>query len=277
MANQTIRGRRTAPIIFRPAVDADSPWGPPERATINGTIYSTVGGDHIWWWGVEVTDLGAPGGCRVSGPCTGSGVETTESNGGGNDVKFINLFIHDKFPHFPAAPDPKFPTSQGIGGGDDNNDCEFYGNIIFRNGWTNLDHGFYTQVTARHTTKRWVDNIVFENSGEGFQIYGSAPKLQNIYFEGNVAFSTSMLTDRNPRLEPQMNVLIGGSHASLNLTTVIVRNSFTYHPMPSAKRGVDIGYKNRNNTAILVENNYFTGGANAMEIKHIVRPFDGTM
>jgi len=58
-----------------------------------------------------------------------------------------------------VAPSPKTPTAQGIGGGDDNDDCEFYGNIIFRNGWTNLDHGFYTQVTAVHTTKRWVDNV----------------------------------------------------------------------------------------------------------------------
>jgi hypothetical protein len=78
-----------------------------------------------------------------------------------------------------------------------------------------------------------------------------------------------MLTDRNPALEPQMNVLIGGHRGTLNMTTVIVRSSFTYHPIASAKRGVDIGYDNHNNTAILVENNYFTGGANAMEIKNI--------
>jgi hypothetical protein len=264
MQNQTVKGTRTQPVVFRaePAVDWGPPvsgkiaWGPPVRATINGSIFSTHSHDHIWWWGVEVTDVG--GSTATGQDWTGSGVATTTSAGGGNDVKFINLFIHDKYPHTPGPPDPKVPTAQGIGGGDDNDDCEFYGNIIFRNGWTNLDHGFYTQVTAAHTAKRWVDNLVFENSGEGFQIYGSTPILRNIYFEGNAAFSTSMLTDRNPVLEPQMNVLIGGSHGEKNLTCVIVRNSFTYHPDPAAKRGVDIGYKNRNNSQILIENNYFT-------------------
>ena len=264
MQNQTVKGTRNQPVVFRaePAVEWGPPvsgtiaWGPPVRATINGTIFSTHTNDHIWWWGVEVTDVGGstPQGQRL----TASGVATTTAAGGGNDVKFINLFIHDKYPHTPGPPEPKEPTAQGIGGGDDNDDCEFYGNIIFRNGWTNLDHGFYTQVTAAHTTKRWVDNVVFENSGEGFQIYGSAPILRNIYYEGNVAFSTSMLTDRNPALQPQMNVLIGGNYGTKNLTCVIVRNSFTYHPDPAAKRGVDIGYKNHNNSLILVENNYFT-------------------
>jgi hypothetical protein len=201
MSNQTIVGTRDRPIIFRAAQNASDPWGPPVRATINGSILSTHGHDHIWcehglvfptppgsekpragrWWGVEVTDVG--GSTATGEDWTGSGVATTTHDGGGNDVKFINLFIHDKYPHTPGAPVPKVPTAQGIGGGDDNDDCEFYGNIIFRNGWTNLDHGFYTQVTSVHTTKRWVDNLVFENSGEGFQIYGSAPKLQNIYFE----------------------------------------------------------------------------------------------
>ena len=98
MANETISGTRTKPIIFRAAVDG---WGAPVRATINGSIYSRVKSDHIWWWGVEVTDLSAPGSCVSPGPCynTGSGVATTENTGGGNDVKFINLFIHDKYLH----------------------------------------------------------------------------------------------------------------------------------------------------------------------------------
>ena len=102
----------------------------------------------------------------------------------------INLFVHDNYPG-TKPPSPKVPTAMGFGGGDDQDDLEYYGNCVFRNGWTNLDHGFYNQVTAGHTPKRWIDNIVFENAGEGFQLYGTAPTLRNIYFEGNIVSATA--------------------------------------------------------------------------------------
>jgi hypothetical protein len=238
-----ICGTREMPIIFRAI--------PGARATVIGQISSTKGCDHIWWWGVEIT-----------GPL-GSGVETRN---GGEGLKFINLFIHDK--HSVEPPRERKPSAMGIGGWDTGNDHEFYGNIVFRNGWNTLDHGFYSQNTAAHTAKRYVDNIVFENTGEGFQIYGSTPVLRNIYFEGNAAFCTG-LVPYAPEMarEPQMNVLIGGSRNPL--TCVIVRNNCSYHPSPAAKRGVDIGYPGKPNSQLLIENNYFTGGSHAMELKNI--------
>ena len=104
MSNQTIVGTRDRPIIFRAAQNASDPWGPPVRATINGSIFSTHGHDHIWcehglvfptspgsekpragrWWGVEVTDVG--GSTATDEDWTGSGVATTTHDGGGNDV-----------------------------------------------------------------------------------------------------------------------------------------------------------------------------------------------
>ena len=278
MYNQTICGERERPIIFRAA---EAPGSVPGivRATINGLLYSTTGSDHVWWWGVEVTAHGAESG----------GVITTKGPvGGGNDCKMINLFVHDNYPG-AKPPSPKVPTAMGFGGGDDQDDLEYYGNCVFRNGWTNLDHGFYNQVTAGHTPKRWVDNIVFENAGEGFQLYGTAPTLRNIYFEGNIAFATSLL-DRNKALVPQWNILIGGGtprknrkivilsrfaccrlanpkRITISVTCVIVRDSFTYHPSKMEKAGIEIGYHNVNNSQILVEGNYFTGGANAMEMR----------
>ena len=238
-----ICGTRAQPIIFRAV--------PGARATLKAQISTAKGCDHIWWWGVEVT-----------GPVGAEGVNTA----GGDGLKFINLFIHDK--HTVTPPAQRVPTAQGIGGWDDGNEHEFYGNIVFRNGWNTLDHGFYCQNTAAHTAMRFVDNLVFENSGEGFQIYGSAPVLRNIYFEGNAAFCTG-LVPYAPDLakDPQMNVLIGGSKHSL--TCVIVRNNCTYHPSPAAKRGVDIGYLGKPNSQILIENNYFTGGSQALELNGI--------
>lgn len=237
-----ICGTREKPIIFRAV--------PGARATLNAQVWSKRGCNHIWWWGVEVT-----------GP-VGSGVQTRE---GGDGIKFINLFLHDK--HSVQSPATRMPSAMGIGGWDTGNDHEFYGNIVFRNGWNTLDHGFYSQNTGAHTTKRYVDNLVFENTGLGFQIYGSGPVLRNIYFEGNVAFATG-LQPQAPGIarEPQMNILVGGSKP---LTCVIVRDSCTYHPSLASKRGVDIGYKGKFNSRILVENNYFTGGRNAMELKNV--------
>ena len=238
-----ICGTREKPVIFRAV--------PGARATVMGQISSNKGCDHIWWWGVEVT-----------GPF-GSGVETRD---GGDGLKFINLVIHDK--HSVQPPAKKEPSAMGVAGWDTGSDHEFYGNIVFRNGWNSLDHGFYSQNTAAHTAKRYVDNVVFENTGEGFQIYGSAPFLRNIYFEGNAAFCTG-LVPYAPELarEPEMNILIGGSKHPL--TCAIIRNNCTYHPSLAAKRGVDIGYRGNPNSQLLIESNYFTGGSSAMELKNV--------
>jgi hypothetical protein len=232
-------GTRQKPILYRAV--------PGARATLNAQIRSKSGCDHIWWWGVEVT-----------GP-VGSGVETHD---GGDGLKFINMFIHDK--HSAAPPAERKPSAMGVGGWDTGDDHEFYGNIVFRNGWNTLDHGFYSQNTAAHTAKRYVDNLVFENVGLGFQIYGSTPVLRNIYVEGNAAFATT-LAPHVPDLasQPQQNIIIGGHKP---LTCVIVRANCTYHPSAASKRGVDIGYTGKPNRQILVEGNYFMCGRSAFEL-----------
>ncbi len=238
LAAAGICGTREKPIVFRAVSGA--------RASINGTIHSGKGCDHIWWWGVEVTGT------------NGSGVVTREGSDG---LKFVNLFIHDK--RVVPRPPTRQPTVMGVEGWDCGNDHEYYGNIVFRNGEYTQDHGFYSQNEAEHTAKRYVDNIVFENRGQGFQIYGTAPTLRNIYLEGNIAFCTGF----PGAPEPRMNILIGGEK---NPTTcVIVRNNCTYHHSSTAKRGVAIGYNAGPNTQIRVENNYFTGGANAIELKQV--------
>lgn len=234
-----ICGTRERPILFRAV--------PGARVTLNATVHSGKGCDHIWWWGVEIT-----------GGTNGSGVVTRE---GGDGLKFINLVIHDK--RVVPPPSARQPTVMGVEGWDCGNDHEFYGNVVYRNGEFTQDHGFYSQNEVEHTAKRYVDNVVFENRGQGFQIYGSAPTLRNIYMEGNIAFCTGFPGAPDPR----MNILIGGEK---NPTTcVIVRNNCTYHFSPAAKRGVDIGYRAGPNTQIRIENNYFTGGANAMELNKV--------
>jgi hypothetical protein len=107
-----------------------------------------------------------------------------------------------------------------------------------------------------------VDNIVFENAGCGFHLYGQAPQLSGLYLEGNISFATSL----NPRCpsKGEINILTGGSKP---ITHLVLKNNCTYHPDPASKRGVDVGFHGSPNTDIRIENNYFTCAANAMELK----------
>ena len=70
----------------------------------------------------------------------------------GNHNKFINLVVHD--------------LGIAIGWGSDAVGGEFYGSIIYNNGWIDTNGrvdglAFYTQ--NRNGTKRIVDNVVFNN------------------------------------------------------------------------------------------------------------------
>ena len=65
-------------------------------------------------------------------------------------------------------PPERKPSAMGVGGWDTGDDHEFYGNVVFRNGWNTLDHGFYSQNTGAHTAKRYVvygDDYAALNTG----------------------------------------------------------------------------------------------------------------
>jgi hypothetical protein len=236
--NKAMKGTRERPIILRAV--------PGERATVLGEI--NIGGDHLWVWGLETSGPPASG-VNVYAACDG--------------IKVINCVLHG---HGAAArPEKRLPSGHGIGGWDFGSDHEFYGNLIYWNGWNWLDHGFYSQNQPKHAPKRYVDNIVFENSGWGFHLYGSAPYHYGYYLEGNVAFATSLIPRGTEPGAPQGNILVGGHKAT---RCVILRKNIGYQPKAAeSKRCVDIGYTDGPNYNILVEDNYFMGGINAFELR----------
>jgi len=231
-----VHGTADAPVIFRAARR--------ERATVVGGL--RVRGDHTWLWGLEIT-----------GPSDG-GVNLR----GGNGVKIINMIIHDAGP--AEKPRERKPSGQGIGGWDVGDDHEYYGNLIYHNGWSTLDHGIYTQNTAAHTVKRIADNIIFENAGFGIHAYGQTPVLSGYVLEGNICFAAS-LSPRSPD-SGQCNILVGGSKP---LSNVLLKSNATWSPDGQSKRSVDVGYSAEGNSAIRIEDNYFMGGAMALELKSI--------
>jgi len=229
--HESIHGVKDNPVIYRAMP------GPP--ATVVGEIRPN--NDYVWYWGLDVK-----GGVTIRERSTG--------------LKLINLTIHEAGP--AEKPAQGKPSGQGIGGGDVGDDHEIYGNIIYHNGWNTLDHGLYVQNTALHTVKRFVDNIVFENAGCGFHLYGQSPQLSGLYLEGNISFATSL----NPRCPSngEMNILTGGYKP---ITHLVLKSNCTYHPNAASKRGVDVGFHGSPNTDIRIEDNYFTCGANALELK----------
>jgi len=66
----------------------------------------------------------------------------------------------------------------------------------------------------------------------------------------------------------EVNILLGGRKP---ISNIALKANCTWHPQDAdSKRGVDVGLREPGNSGILVENNYFTCGANAVELKGVL-------
>jgi len=116
---------------------------------------------------------------------------------------------------------------------------EYYGNIIYNNGWTDPNrgngHAFYSQNSVG--TKAFKDNIVFNNYGDGIHIAGSsASHLVGFTLSGNVSLNR--------------RYLVGGGEGVVNL---IADREFTYNVAP------EYGYNTTLNENATVTNGYYYG------------------
>jgi hypothetical protein len=114
--------------------------------------------------------------------------------------KFINNVIHN--------------TGGGIGSFNSAQGSEFYGNIVFFNGYINYGgspggHGIYVQNTVDSPSKFISDNLSFMNFSFNFQAYTDNGGLDNLNVIGNSFFANSNMTG----LTPSFNFLIGGGTA----------------------------------------------------------------
>lgn len=118
-------------------------------------------------------------------PRIGCGVDRMGIDVNAGDNKFINLVIHD--------------TSLGIGAFQDAPNTEIYGNVLYYNGWVErdntgrgCDHGMYGQ--NQNGTKKWHDNISFQNFATGITPHGtSVVYLNNFSIEGNIVFNNGVI------------------------------------------------------------------------------------
>jgi hypothetical protein len=231
-------GHKGAPIIVRQY--------PGERATLDGCLtppsYEAtlmVKGEYTWFWGFEVTNCDPKRETAQTGPdptdiFRGTGVDVR-----GNDVKLINLVIHD--------------TGGGIGAWTTAKRAEMSGNIVYYNGFEGGDrgHGHGIYVQNEEGPKHLYDNVVFHQFGSGIHAYAEQGSVLTLDFEGNILFSNGSLSVRSGL---SRNILIGGHKLAEGLTLI---NNSTYYPL-SAGGANAVGY-NGGCDHVTLQDNYFAG------------------
>jgi len=205
-----LNGTSSAPIVVRQY--------PGERATIDGgnsgwTSILMVSGSYTWYWGFEVmsSDPNRQSSQTGSNPTDiGRGnIATEQTSRTGAGLKFINLIVHD---------------IQDAGLWKEAVGSEFYGSLIYYDGWNAPDrghgHGLYLQnLTGTMSIK---DNVIFENFQNGIQCYGSeSASLNNFDIEGNTIFNNGSIVD-----SPANNIIIGGGVVAQN--PVVANNNLYY-------------------------------------------------
>jgi hypothetical protein len=223
----SLKGTARAPIVVRQY--------PGERATLDGNVNSSVlgtnqwvlmvKGGYTWYWGFEVTDSNP----NRNNPTPGSNPVDVRNPGVGvlgPGTKIINLVIHD--------------TGQGMSPTSIATDSEYYGNIIYYNGWNAPDrghgHGIYAQ-NGSGGSKLIKHNVMFNQFG-GYSIHAYGSKLaafQNSTIAENVAIRDA--------------ILIGGSGGFKISGSQLVGNY-------SWEAGAVVGYYSQAYDPFLARNNY---------------------
>src|SRR3989344_2351624 len=217
-------------------------------ATKNYTMFDILG-DYVWYKNFEITNSETATrkiADSSSNPSTRRG-NSVDDKGTGN--KLINLVIHD--------------TGQGIGGWANGDNNEYYGNIIYNNGWDAPDRGHGHNIYTQNDTgwKRYFNNILLNAFSNNIQMYGSsASDLNNFTFEGNSWANNT--------------VLFGGNSPINGLD--VFKNYFY-------RVGPQLGYGNSDNTNIFFYKNYIASSTLSMSLSKdvtvsyntIIRPTSG--
>ncbi len=222
----SLKGTAKAPIVVRQY--------PGERATLDGNVNPsvlgsnkhvlTVNGAYTWYWGFEVTDSNP----NRYNPTPGRPADLRNPGVGvwGPGTKIINLVIHD--------------TGQGMSPTSVATDSEYYGNIIYYNGWNAPDrghgHGIYAQ-NGSGGSKLIKHNVMFNQFG-GYSIHAYGSKL--------AAFQNSTVAEN---VAIRDTILIGGDGGFKISGSQLVGNY-------SWEAGAVVGYYSQAYDPFLARNNY---------------------
>ncbi len=156
----------------------------------------------------------------------------------GSHIQCINLLVHD--------------LGNGMGFWASGEGGEIYGCLIFQNGWSGPDRGHGHAIYAQNKTgiKRIQDNIIFNQFGEGIDVFGSPnATLKGFRIEGNIAFNNGCLHGTDYRT---YCILTGGDAP---VDDVRITKNATYGGL------VQLGYPwGKRNGRVEATDNYLGGG-----------------
>ena len=146
-----------------------------DSAGCAGDAASTINGDDVWVWGVEVTSSD-PSRVRLeAGSNPVNYRRMTGVNFYGVWDKLINAGVHD--------------TATGVGMWDQATDTELYGTVISDVGWVGPDRGHGHGVYVQNQTgagKQIIDTIVLDSYDIGVHAYATAGHVIGVHFDGLV-------------------------------------------------------------------------------------------
>jgi hypothetical protein len=172
-----------------------------------------------------------------------------------HDVKLINFVVHDAGHGTYTEPDA--------------GNIEIYGWIVYNGGHQipndrSDGHGLYVKNYATAGRKIFRDNVIFNNFAFGIHGYtgsGTSGKLENMVFEGNVAFNNSTIsTDKNP------NFQLGGDNFAQHDT--VRNNLFYFSPSAAPDYNARVGYSNLIDSVAVFRDNYVVNGNPAIEVAY---------
>ena len=238
----TVAGTAAAPVVIRQY--------PGERAVIDGASSDKdtwiVAGEYTTFWGLEFTNSNPR---RVS-ISTAERIRPDVVVNDAAHTKFINLIVHD--------------GGDGLYTYAEYPDVEIAGCIFYNNGWQEpgkgRGHALYIKNYVGPLVVR--DNVAFNQYNYGIHAYTNANsgKLMNITLEGNISFNNGTLSNRGAT----PNILLGGDGYAAGGT---IRNNLTYYSPALRDDGpnVIVGWKTLQNGDVVVEGNYFAGGAPVLD------------
>lgn len=215
---------------------------PGNRVIIDGYLWLSQA-SHVRLQGIEITDSG------FTDRATGSGTDGVIP---GEGCEIVNCIINNH--------------NQGVAGGSLLDHYLLYGNIIYYNGLQgNKGHGVYCQHQGTGGYAEFINNIVFQNFGFGFHLYGSHP-LNNVLIRGNVIFQNSYIL--NGGLSGStIGLLMNGTDESLNYD---IQDNLTYL---SDRSGASFRfYAGELIGNIVIDNNVIMGGSESVRFVSTFAP-----
>jgi hypothetical protein len=218
---------------------------PGERPTISGD--STIGGYPLWIngsWAIY-RDLEVIHEVAWPPPPSPVGIECFAPN-----VKIINCVVHN--------------CGMGIGSWMAAIDSEIYGCLLYNNGIDkNRDHGIYAQNDTG--TKKFHDNIIFNNSAFGIHNYTSAGQIRGFDMRGNVCFNNGSKDGSTSRC---WNLFVGGGPPADRCTVI---ENYLFHPLnlPASNMSLNYGDHLTNpNGTVTCTDNYIAGGTTGAAVDY---------